>query len=360
MNRLLVSFLTVIILVEAEPCHSQNPEEIKLKDFRPKSIFRVPATTITKAKFPAIDMHSHDFAKTDKEVAQWVKTMDQAGIEKTIILSGAVGTGFDSIYSRYAKYGDRFEVWCGFDIDGFKEPGWTEKAVKELERCVKAGARGVGELSDKGFGLRYSAGFGPHIDDPLMRPLLKRCGELNIPINIHVAEPIWMYLPMDSTNDGLMNAYTWRIDSTQKGIFGHAALIKTLDNAVRDNPHTTFIACHYANCEYDLSILGSLLDKYKNLYADASARFGETSTIPRYMATFYKKYQDKLLYGTDNIPESDMYEITFRILESLDEHFYYYRFYHWPSYGFGLNDDVLKKVYHENATKILKHETPKR
>ena len=151
-----------------------------------------------------------------------------------------------------------------------------------------------------------------------------------------------------------MNAYTWRIDSTQKGILGHAALIKTLDNAVRDNPNTTFIACHYANCEYDLSILGSLLDKYKNLYADASARFGETSPIPRYMAAFYEKYQDKLLYGTDNIPESHMYEITFRILETFDEHFYYYRFYHWPSHGWGLKDDVLKKVYQDNAKKILK------
>jgi len=354
MTKLLFLLLVFIFLGKVEPCHSQKTEELKLKDFRPKSIFRVPSTTIKKAKFPAIDMHSHDFAVTDEEVAEWVKTMDRAGIEKTIILSGAVGFRFDSIYSKYAKYGDRFEVWCGFDIDGFEKPGWTEKAVKELERCVKRGARGVGELSDKGFGLKYSGGFGPHIDDPLMRSLIQKCGELKIPINVHVAEPMWMYLPMDSTNDGLMNAYTWRIDSTQKGILGHAALIKTLDNVVRDNPHTTFIACHYANCEYDLSILGSLLDKYKNLYADASARFGETSTIPRYMKSFYEKFRDKLLYGTDNVPESPMYEVTFRILETFDEHFYYYRFYHWPSYGFGLTDDVLKKVYHENATRILK------
>ena len=353
MNRVLVSIFGLIFLADFEPCHSQNPEDLKLKDFRPQSIFHLPVATIKKAKFPAIDMHSHDFAKNDEEVTQWVRTMDQAGIEKTIILSGAIGTSFDSIYSRYAKYGNRFEVWCGLDIDGFKEPGWSEKAIVELERCIKEGARGIGELSDKGFGLRYPGGFGPHIDDPLLKPLLKRCGELNIPINIHVAEPLWMYLPMDSTNDGLMNAYTWRIDSTQKGILGHAALIKTLDNAVRDNPNTTFIACHYANCEYDLSILGSLLDKHKNLYADASARFGETSTIPRYMATFYKKYQDRLLYGTDNIPEFKMYEITFRILETSDEHFYYYRFYHWPSYGFGLTDSILKKVYRENAKKIL-------
>ena len=353
MIKLPVSFIMLIFLIEINPGDAQNPEELKLKDFRPQSIYRVPVTKITKAKYPVIDMHSHNYVKTDEQVAEWVKTMDRAGIEKTIILSGATGGLFDSIYLKYARYNGRFEVWCGFDLNGYEKPGWSEKAVKELERCVKAGARGIGELGDKGFGLRYSHGFGPHIDDTIMKPLIKRCGELGIPINIHVSDPLWMYLPMDSTNDGLMNAYTWRIDSTKKGILGHARLINTLENVVQDNTNTTFIACHFANCEYDLSILGSLLDKYPNLYADVSARFGETSTIPGYMSFFYEKYQDKLLYGTDNMPESLMYEITFRILESTDEHFYYYSFYHWPSYGFGLNNKILKKVYHDNAKKIL-------
>ena len=354
MNKLAALFITVILHGPFHYCDGQDPRELKLKDFRPQSIYKVPITIVKKAKFPAVDMHSHDYAKTPEEVVKWVKTMDGAGIEKTIILSGATGRRFDSIYSKYAVRGNRFEIWCGFDLIGYDKPGWSEKAVRELERCVKMGARGVGELSDKGFGLRYPGGFGPHIDDPIMKPLLRRCGELKIPINIHVAEPLWMYLPMDSTNDGLMNAYTWKIDSTQKGILGHAALIKTLDNAAGDNPTTTFIACHYANCEYDLSILGSLFDKHKNLYADASARFGETSPIPRYMAEFYEKYQDRLLYGTDNVPEPDMYEITFRIMETLDEHFYYYRFYHWPSYGWGLKDQVLKKIYQVNPKMILK------
>jgi uncharacterized protein len=348
MKLLLALFTLTFISASA-----QKPEDIKLKDYRPQSIYKVPITTIKKARFPVVDMHSHDYTKTDEEIAQWVKTMDQAGIEKTIILSGATGSRFDSIYSKYAKYGDRFQLWCGFDLNGYQQPGWSEKAVRELERCIKVGARGIGELSDKGFGLRYGGGFGPHIDDPLMKPLLQRCAELRIPINIHVAEPFWMYLPIDSTNDGLMNANTWRIDSTQKGILGHAALIKTLENAVRNNPKTTFIACHYANCEYDLTILGALFDKYKNLYADGSARFGETSPIPRYMAAFYEKYQDRLLYGTDNTPVFRMYEATFRILETLDEHFYYFRSYHWPSHGFGLKDKVLKKVYQTNAKKLL-------
>ena len=347
------TLIPFVIIAAGTTSSAQDVLQLKLKDYRPQSIYKIPVTAITKSKFAAIDMHSHDFAKTDADVAQWVKTMDEKGIQKTVILSGAIGEQFDKIYAKYAKYPDRFEVWCGFDLNGYDQEGWIERSLKELERCQKVGARGVGELSDKGLGLRYSGGFGPHFNDPMIKPLIEKCGELNMPINVHVAEPYWMYLPMDSTNDGLMNAYTWRIDMTKAGILGHGELITTLEEAVRDNPNTTIIACHYANCEYDLSILGKLLDKYPNLYADASARFGETSAIPRYMKSFYERYQDKLLYGTDNIPDDHMYEVTFRILETADEHFYYYRFYHWPSHGWNLNDRVLKKVYQANARKVL-------
>lgn len=347
------TFVAILTFVVAITGSAQDVSELKLKDYRPQSVYRIPVTPITKAKFSAIDMHSHDFAQTNEDVTQWIKTMDEKGIQKTIILSGATGDQFDKIYRKYARYPDRFEVWCGFDINGYEHAGWIEEAVKELERCYKAGARGVGELSDKGLGLRYSGGYGPHFNDPILKPLIKRCGELGMPINIHVAEPYWMYLPMDSTNDGLMNAHKWRIDLSKEGILGHGELIQTLEDAVRANRNTTFIACHYANCEYDLSILGRLFDKYPNLYADASARFGETSAIPRYMASFYEKYQDRLLYGTDNVPENLMYETTFRILETADEHFYYYRFYHWPSHGWDLKDNILKKVYQGNPKKIL-------
>ena len=341
-------------------CFAQkNINELLLKDYFPKSIYSIPVTKISKAKFPIIDMHSHPYAQSEEQLSQWIKTMDDIGIQKTIILSFATGYKFDSIYEKYSKYGDRFEIWCGFDYTGYDQPGWSEKAVKELERCYKAGARGIGELGDKGLGEVYSqptAGYGMHIDDPRMKTLLKKCGELKMPISIHVAEPYWMYEPMDSTNDGLMNAFYWQIDKTKEGLLGHAALIKTLENAVKDNPQTTFIACHFANCEYDLEIIGSLLKKYDNLYADIAARYGETAPIPRYMTNFYEKYQDKLLYGTDMGLNSSMYKATIRILETRDEHFYYreYFHYHWPLNGFGLKGSVLKKLYQTNALKILK------
>jgi predicted TIM-barrel fold metal-dependent hydrolase len=335
------------------------PTDIKLKDYRPKSIYKVPVSHIQKAKYPVIDIHSHAYPKSDAELAQWVKNMDIAGIEKTIILTMTSGPEFDSLFAHYAVYKNRFELWCGFDYTGYQETGWSDRAVKELERCYKVGARGVGELGDKGLGEIFSdpvPAYGMHVDDRRMKPLFEKCAALKIPVEIHVGEPYWMYMPMDSTNDGLMNAYTWKIDFTKKGLLNHEQLIKTLENAVRDNPKTTFIACHLANCEYDLEILGDLLSKYPNLYAEFGARYGETSPIPRYMNAFCEKYQDRLLYGTDMGYTLSMYSTTFRILESNDEHFYEYDLfgYHWPLYGFGLKDGVLKKIYHDNAAKILR------
>jgi uncharacterized protein len=345
------------VIVFSAFCYGQNPTELLLKNYRPKSIFKIPVTSIQKAKFPVIDMHSHDNLSTKADIEEWIKTMDSAGIEKSIILTYSTGAAFDSIIAKYSDHPDRFSVWCGFDYTGYNEPGWPERAVKELIRCHKMGAKGVGELGDKGLGLFYSkptAAWGMHIDDSRMKPLLEKCAALQMPVSVHVADPMWMYEPMDSTNDGLMNAYTWKIDLTKKGILNHQQLVETLENAVQQNPKTTFVACHLANCVYDLEIIGKMLDKYPNLYADIAARYEETATIPRQVNQFYKKHQNKLVYGTDMGRDLSMYRGTFRVLESADEHFYNEYSYHWPLYGLALDNDVLKKIYRENALKILK------
>jgi predicted TIM-barrel fold metal-dependent hydrolase len=312
---------------------------------------------VEKARYPAIDVHSHEYAKTPEEISEMVRIMDQVGIEKTVIMTGLTGPEFDKVYQMYAgKYPDRFEVWCGFDYTGYQESGFGENSVRELERCFRVGARGVGELGDKGKGLFYCKppAWGMHIDDARMDPLLRKCGELGLPINIHVAEPYWMYLKMDETNDGLMNAYEWRLDN-KPDILGHKETVATLDRALAKHPNTTFIACHFANCSYDLNQLGEMFDRHPNFYADIAARYAETAPIPRFASAFIEKYQDRLLYGTDMGYSINMYQITFRILESTDEHFYEIEQfgYHWPLNGFGLPDSVLKKVYRDNALRIL-------
>jgi len=340
--------------------HAQDrglPERLLLRDYRPVSVYRTPRTLVTKARYPAIDMHAHAYAGTPEQVGQWVRVMDEHGIAKAIVLARTTGARFDALHRLYSTHPDRFELWCGFDYTGYDEPGFGPAAVKELRRCYQAGARGVGELGDKGRGLCYSTptkAWGMHLDDPRMDPLLEACAELGMPVSIHVADPYWMYQPMDATNDGLMNAHKWRLDN-QPGIVGHAGMIDILERAVRRHPRTTFIACHFANCSHDLNRLGSLFDKYPNLYADISARYAETAAIPRFTARFYERYQDRLLYGTDMQFSKDLYRLTFRILESADEHFYAWRYfsYHWPLYGLSLSEPVLEKVYRANALNIL-------
>jgi predicted TIM-barrel fold metal-dependent hydrolase len=333
-----------------------SPETILLKDYRPESIYKIPVTKIAKAKFPVIDMHSHPYAKTEREIEQWVKNMDSVGVEKTIILTKTTGAEFDEIQRKYAKYPDRFEMWCGLDFTGYDQPGFGTAAIKELERCQQAGARGVGEIHDKGQGLvsGKSKAAGMHPDDPRMDSLFEKCGELGMPISLHVADPIWMYQKMDRHNDGLMNAYRWRLDN-QPNIVGLGGMIDILERTAARHRNTTFVACHFANLDYDLGRLGEVLERNPNLYADIAARYAETAPIPRFAAQFYTKYSERLVYGTDMGLDEAMYRITFRILESMDEHFYEIdQFsYHWSLNGFGLSDAILKRVYHDNAAKLL-------
>jgi len=333
-----------------------SPETILLKDYRPKSIYKIPITEVPKAKFPIIDMHSHAYAKTPEEIAEWVRNMDEVGVEKTIILSGATGQEFDDVYRKFAVYPNRFELWCGFDYTGFDQAGFSQRATAALEKCHQAGARGVGELHDKGKGLTSETAnaFGMHPDDARMDFVFDRCGQLGMPVNIHVADPIWMYEPMDNTNDGLMNAFHWRLDN-QLGIVGHSGMIDILERTVKKHSSTTFVACHFANLDYDLARLGQVLERHSNLYADISARYAETAPIPRFAAKFYAKYSDRLVYGTDMGFDKPMYQVTFRILETTDEHFYENDMfgYHWSMNGFGLSDEILHKVYRTNAQKIL-------
>jgi uncharacterized protein len=359
-NFAFVFFLACRIAIYMPVC-AQNADQLLLKNYTPVSLYHIPVTKIQKAAYPVIDVHSHDYAKNEQEIEQWVKDMDACGIEKTIILATTSGPGFDSIVQKYARFGNRFELWCGFDYTGYDKPGFGPAAVKELERCYRMGARGVGEEGDKGLGLYYSGpvkAWGMHFDDPRMKLLFAKCAELHMPVNIHVADPIWMYEKMDSTNDGLMNAQTWKIDASTPGLIGFDDLIQTLENAVKDNPKTTFIACHFANLNHDLERLARMFETYPNLYADIAARYAESAPIPRYMKAFFERYQDRLLYGTDMGCNTDMYRITFRILESVDEHFYEIpQFgYHWALNGFGLSSGVLKKVYHDNAERIIEEQ----
>jgi uncharacterized protein len=366
--------------------------KITLDDYFPRSIYRIPVSDIQKAKFPLIDVHCHGHGPLS--VSDMVKMMDTVGIERTVIFTGAsTAEQLSQVRRDYDRYPRRFDLWCMFDLKRFDKPGFEADAVKSLEECHRAGARGIGELHDKGTGLgtrsEFHAGedsyawlerldqssahthppstpnanhsMGPHADDPRLDVLWDKAAQLGMPVSIHVSDPIWCYLPMDNTNDGLMNAWTWRI-VLQPGMYDHDQLVNSLDKTAQKHPKTIFIACHLANLDYDLTRLGQMFDRSPNLYADIAARFAETATIPRFVRQFLSKYSDRIVYGTDVVYERSFFNTTFRILESEDEHFYKRGLlgsdnmnfnYHWTLNGFGLPDNVLKNLYHDNAINIF-------
>lgn len=353
--------------------HSSNrggdlPDRLLLKNWRPRSIYKIPVTEVTKARYPVIDVHNHgvDSAEQTREI---VKSMDATGVERAVIFAGTgMPESFAQARAIYSAYPERFDLWCLFDLRGVNDPGFGPGALRALEECHRMGARGVGELHDKGKGLDASvgtepnswhklaefSGLGPHPDDPRMDPLFAKCAQLGMPVNIHMADPIWTYLPMDNHNDGYMTAYHWRLDD-KPGLLGHDGLMESLERTLQKHRGTTFIACHLANLDYDLTRLGQMLDRNPNLNADFAARMAEISTIPRFANQFFQQYQDRLLFGTDFTYSPGELRSTFRTLETLDEHYYYedYLDYMWPLYGLGIPDAVLKKIYHENALRIF-------
>ena len=350
---LVLPFVLTPALARAQAPAPRPPEEIRLQDYKPRVLHKIPVTTVEKARYPIIDMHAHPrYAKTAEEIDRWVEVMDAVGVEKTVLLTGASGEEFDRLVELYSRHKDRFELWCGFDYTGFDQPGYGPAAVRELERCFKKGARGIGEEGDKGLGMGFGKAKGLHFDDARLAPLLERSGELGMPISIHVADPIWMYQAMDETNDGMMNAVKWRLDD-KPGIVDHAGMVAVLERAVSRHPRTTFVACHLANLDYDLDQLGGLFDRLPNLYADFAARFAESAVIPRTSARFFARYRDRLVYGTDMGATADMYRLTFRMLETLDEHFYSDQFsYHWSYSGLGLEPALLERLYRANALEV--------
>lgn len=364
MKLISTGIVVITCLCIAGISYGQDMNNLKLKDYRPVSIYKIPVTNVAKAKYPVIDMHSHPgYVHDEKGIEWWVRNMDSCGIEKAILLTGATGAKFDSLVKSFSKYSNRFELWCGFDDSGYDSLGYGPAAVKELERCFRAGAKGVGELMFKGKGVPPSAVNKSIMlpDDPREDMLFEKCADLGLPVNIHVSEDKWMYEKDDSTNDGLMNSSTWQV-KMENGAKTHEEMLTRFENTLKKHPRTIFVAAHLANTCADLSVLGSFLDKYPNLYADISARYAEIAPIPKFVHDFIEKYQDRLVYGTDNMPDQTTYRLTFRILETADEHFYaHYLFsYHWPLYGLFLTDTTLKKLYRDNALKIIKERDRKK
>jgi len=336
--------------VSAEP----GPmDAIRVKDYAPRSSVVSRETHVPKAKYPVIDCHVHVVAKTPEEVADWVRTMDEVGMEKSIVLTGETGAAFDALVDSLPKaYPGRFLLYCGLDRTDIDKPDYSDRAVAELVRCHNNGARGVGELSDKGFGFTEDAlprDKRLHPDDPRLDAFWEKCAELKMPVNLHVADHPSCWTPLDVYQERTPDYQ--HFNQYGKDVPSYDELITIRNRTLESHPKTIFIACHLGNQGNDLEKLSLAMDKYPNLCLDTSARDYELGRTPRASAKFLTKYQNRILFGTDQSREKSMYQIHWRLFETDDE--YIVGRVWWRYYGLELPGPVLESLYRGTAMKIF-------
>jgi uncharacterized protein len=329
-------------------------DSVLVKDYAPRSSVVNQQTFVPKAKYPVIDCHVHVVAKTPAEIAEWVRTMDEVGMEKSIVLTGATGKEFDSLVDSLLKaYPGRFLLYCGMDRTDIEKPDYSTRAVAELVRCYKKGARGVGEITDKGSGITRDTTLERskrlHPDDPRLDAFWEKCAELKMPVNLHIADHPSCWTPLDVFQERTPDYQ--HFNQYGKDVSSYDELIEIRNRTLEKHPRTIFIACHLGNQGHDLAKLSLTMDKYTNLYLDISARDYEIGRTPRASAKFLTKYQNRIVFGTDQGREKSMYQMHWQLLETADE--YIVGRVGWRYYGLELPAPVLKTLYQGTARKIF-------
>ncbi|MDZ7267806.1 MAG: amidohydrolase [candidate division KSB1 bacterium] len=347
-------------------------QTMSFEEYEPVSMLVVPAHPVTRAKYPFIDVHNHQAEMPTQDLRLLVAEMDKLNMAVMVNLSGR---GFkrlvnpDSSVSLGIHGGEylkaavdnanrtapgRFLVFTNVDFTGIGRPGWSERAVRELEQDVRHGAAGLKIYKDLGLDLTDSSGQRVPVDDPRLDPIWEKCAELKIPVLIHSGDPAAFWLPHDRFNERWLELKQFpgrhrhgREPSWEQVMTEHF-------NLMRRHPRTTFISAHMGWLASDLTRLGRLLDEIPNLYTELGAIIYDPGRQPRFAREWFIKYQDRVLFGKD-IWAPREYHVYFRVLETADEYFDYYRKRHafWKLYGLDLPDDVLKKIYYKNALRLL-------
>ncbi len=361
--------------------------KLDLADFRPKSMLHVPETKVPKSRYPVIDVHTHlsiraksvngvgigekmDFLATPDDL---LPVMDRKNIRLIVNLTGGSGQGLTETIQRFDKtHPDRFITFTEPTWDHSNQANYPQFQADEIEKAHKAGARGLKVLKTLGLYLRENVSEGRliKIDDPRFDPMWEACGAFNMPVAIHVSDPEAFFLPTDGTNERfeeLNNHPDWSFHG--KDFPSNMELLEARNRMIAKHPKTQFIVLHVGNDAENLTYVSECMDRFPNMSVEMAARVGELGRQPRMSRKFFDKYQDRILFGTDAVPNGTdtpqqiygdaLYEIYFRFLETEDEYFDYAPAPvppqgRWRIYGIGLPDPILKKVYNENAARLLK------
>jgi predicted TIM-barrel fold metal-dependent hydrolase len=368
--------LMALVLLAASLCSpslGDDGVEISFADYDPPSTLVVPSHPTARAKYPFIDVHNHQFGMADADLSALIREMDSLNMAVMVNLSGrgfrrSRGPDGQTVFGlepgEYLRRAienaertapGRFVVFTNVDFNGLDEPGWAERAIAELDKDVAAGARGLKIYKNLGMDLKDSQGRRVPTNDPRLDPVWKRCGELGIPVLIHTGDPAPFWQPKDKDNERLLELIErperWR--DPAKYPPWEQIMTEQHDLFARHRG-TTFINAHLGWLGNDLARLGALLDRLPNVYTEIGAVLAELGRQPRAARDFFLRYQDRIMFGKDAWAPAE-YHVYFRVLETADEYFDYYRRRHafWKMNGLDLPDEVLKKVYYKNALRIL-------
>jgi uncharacterized protein len=336
-------------------CQAPEKPPPSIVDYRPKSTVVAEAHLVPKAKFPVVDIHNHTNV-TAENAASLIKEMDALNLRVMVNLSGGSGERLrQSVqFVRNSPYKDRFRLFANVSWNGAGTAEWREKEIAALRQAVADGAIGLKVF--KGLGLSNTKADGSRlkIDDPDLDPIWRLCAELNIPVLIHTADPEQFFAAPDNHNERWL----------EMGIFPGRAYppdrfpsFETLagerDRMFARNAKTRYIAAHFGWHGNDFGRAARMLDTMPNLYFEVGAVLYEFGRQPRTAREFFLKYQDRVMFGKDAYDATE-YPYYWRVFETNDEYFDYYRNYHafWKLYGMGLPDAMLKKLYYQNALKV--------
>lgn len=364
-KHLTLLYLLGSLTAVAQTNGGQIEQPLGFEEYDPVSTLKVAEHKVTRSKYPFIDIHNHQYSMSNQDLSKLVADMDALNMGVMVNLSGRGWSqqweeGTATIKGMLANvkknYPKRFMVFTNPELKGVGSPGYGERAAKQVEEDVKAGAVGMKVYKSLGFsGIKDTDGKRVAVSDPRLDPIWAKCGELGIPVIIHTADPKSFWDPLDRYNERWLELKTHagRKRSNNDPV-PFDSLMKEQHAVFARHPKTKFINAHMGWYPNDLRKLDSLMTRFPNMYVEIGAVIAELGRQPRAARHFFVKWQDKILFGKDSWVPSE-YATYFRVLETEDEYFPYHKKYHafWRMYGMGLPDEVLKKVYYKNALKLI-------
>ena len=327
-----------------------------IEEYSPKSTLIVEENWVKRAKYPFVDVHNHQFDMPVKNLNKLVAEMDQLNMGFMINLSGFRGLYLrKSLENIRENAPRRFGLFLNIDFEDIDDANFKQTQVALIDSAAAAGVMGLKVYKSLGLTSRDSEGNRIAVNDPRLDPIWKACGDNNLPVLIHSGEPASFWHPKDKYNERWLELRQkpnrYRDPETNPSF---EEVLAEQHDIFRKHPNTIFINAHLGWMGNDLDRLGKHLDTYPNVMTEIGAVLAELGRQPKRARQFFIDYQDRILFGKDSYNVSEYYTY-FRVLETEDEYFDYYRkrHAHWKMYGLALPDSILQKLYYKNALALF-------